>query len=442
MNSLCKCLVTLCLTCIALPISAQTRLEKVQTDRAEITENGYWRYNDYFAGVEAAVASGKPMLITLRCIPCEECVKLDEDMIESDPELQRLMDRFERVRLVSTNGLNLSLFQYDYDQSFAVMVMNPDGTVYARYGTRSDHTEWEDDVSVRGLAETLKGALALHEGYPANRELLSGKQGHEPLFETPNDAPTMAGKFPRNLEFNDNVVKNCIHCHMIGDAERELYRERGESIPDEILFQYPHPKSIGLIMDPETQATVRDVNEESAAERAGFRNGDDIKSMNGQPVLSMADIQWVLHHASDPASIETVVIRNGNEISIDLELPDGWRRWDDIAWRVSTWNLRRMATGGLVLKQASNEERRDIGVEEGEMSLLVTHVGQYGEHVLAKRAGFRNGDIIISFNGRSDLARETDLIAYAVQSIDIGARVPVKVMRNGRELEMTLRIQK
>ena len=65
-----------------------------------------------------------------------------------------------RVRLISANGLDLSLFQFDTDQSFAVFLLNADGTIYGRFGTRSDQTLWTDDVSIEGLGKALEGALA------------------------------------------------------------------------------------------------------------------------------------------------------------------------------------------------------------------------------------------------------------------------------------------
>ena len=94
-----------------------------------------------------AKKTGKPLLVVLRCIPCEECVKLDDDLVNQDQRVRPLLEKFVCVRVVSTNGLDLSLFQFDYDQSFAVFLLNADGTIYGRFGTRSHRTHWSDDVS-------------------------------------------------------------------------------------------------------------------------------------------------------------------------------------------------------------------------------------------------------------------------------------------------------
>src|SRR5262245_14712065 len=112
-----------CLT-LAGAAAAQTREEKVRRDRQKVEADGFWIYNDLAQGLTEARRKGWPLLVTLRCVPCEECVKLDEDLVHQDPRLRPLLEQFVRVRLVSTNGLDLSLFQFDTDQSFAAFLLH------------------------------------------------------------------------------------------------------------------------------------------------------------------------------------------------------------------------------------------------------------------------------------------------------------------------------
>ena len=148
--------------------AAQQREEKVRNDRAKVVKEGFWIYNDLAAGFALAKKNGKPLLVVLRCIPCEACVKLDDDLVDRDPRVRPLLEKYVCVRVVSTNGLDLSLFQYDYDQSFAAFFLNADRTIYGRYGTRSHETESDQDVSVEGFRRALAAALRLHREYPAN----------------------------------------------------------------------------------------------------------------------------------------------------------------------------------------------------------------------------------------------------------------------------------
>src|SRR5262249_41083258 len=141
---------------------------------------------------------------------------------------------------------------------------------------------------------------------------------------------------------------------------------------------------LGLILDPKEKATVAQVEKDSLAEKAGFKKDDAILSLAGQPLLSLADVQWVLHHASpDGASLKAEVEHGGRVESLTLELPKGWRQRDDISWRASSWGLRRMGLGGLLLERMSPDDRSKAGLPESGMALRVKHVGQYGPHAAA-----------------------------------------------------------
>jgi hypothetical protein len=417
----------------------KTREDKVRGDKAKVEADGFWIYNDLNRGLAEAKKTGQPLVVVLRCIPCEQCVKLDDDLVDKDERLRPLLEKFVRVRLISANGLDLSLFQYDTDQSFAVFLMNADLTIYGRFGTRSDQRNWTDDVSIAGLAKALEGALALHQAYPANKAQLAGKIGPTPDFEAPEKYPQLAGKYGPELDYKGNVVQSCIHCHQIGDAERQYYRDKDGALPERVLFPYPHPKAIGLILDPEQRATVLRVDAGSLAEKAGFKTGDEIQSLDSQPLLSMADVQWILHHVpGGGGSVNAVVSRGGQTKNITLALPAGWRKLDDIAWRASNWQLRRMGLGAMYLKSMSPEERAEKKVPPDGMALRAEHVGQFAPHDVAKRAGVVKDDVLISFNGRTDFTRETDLLNYALNEIPVGARVPAVFMRNGEKFNAEL----
>ena len=415
-------------------VSAQTREEKVRRDRKEIEAEGRWIYNDFAAARAESSRSGKPILAVLRCIPCEECVKLDEEVIRQDPLIKQHLDSFVRVRLVSTNGLDLSIFQFDTDQSFAVFFLEADGTVLGRFGTRSHRTDWRGDVSVEGLARAMEKALSLHAGFPANRSALAAKTGPKPDYPSPEKMPTLAGKFGPSLDYQGNVVKSCIHCHQIGDAMRELALKKPGPLDDRTLFPYPHPKAIGLTLDPARCASILAVEDGSPAARAGLKPGDTLATLQDQPLLSIADVQWVLNTANpEGTNLQGIFSRDGKESVFTLELPKGWRHRDDFAWRASTWGLRRAALGGIFFKPGT-------GTNQGK--LVIEHVGAFAPHDVAKRAGFQKGDILVSWDGKSDFTRETDLICHMLQT-RAGNRdsVSVTVLRDGREKELKLAVK-
>ncbi len=423
-------------------LAAQTREEKVRADKEKVEAEGFWIYNDLDQALTLARRTGKPILVNLRCIPCEECVKLDDDLVDRDPVIRPLLEQFVCVRVVSTNGLDLSLFQFDTDQSFAVFMLNAEGTIYGRFGTRSHQTQWVGDVSLTGMAKALSKGLALHAEYPANRDSLAGKSGPEPEFASPENYPSLAGKYTSALNFAGNVVASCIHCHQIGDAQRERYRSAGQPMPDTVLYPYPHPKSVGIVLDPREAALVRDVLPESAAETAGLKAGDSIMLLAGQPICSIADVQWVLHLTDpDGGKVPAIVQRNGESIELALSLPPGWRRAGDLSWRVSSWTLRRMATGGMVLKGLDEAPRRDLGLHDGEMGILVDYLGEYDEHAAAKNAGFRKGDVLVAIDGRQDLLTEEDVFRYGVTEKKPGEKAAVTLIREGQRMTLDLPMQ-
>ncbi|WP_425613928.1 Trx7/PDZ domain-containing (seleno)protein [Anatilimnocola sp. NA78] len=436
------CLLVGLLGCVST-LSAQTREQKVRGDKTKYEATGFWIYNDLTKGFAEAKASGKPMLVVLRCLPCEHCVKLDDELVETDATLRPLLEKFVRVRVISANGLDLSLFQFDTDQSYAVFMLNGDGTIYGRYGTRSDQTLYADDVSIEGLAKALDGALSLHQDYPKNKDELALKRGPAPAFSSPEKYPKLQGKYGSAINYEANLIQSCIHCHQIGDAVKQHARERGGALPEQVLFPYPHPKALGLILNPRERAKVVRVEADSLADQAGFRAGDEIQKLGGQTPLSIADVQWVLHHT--PASGGTVaatVLRDGRSVPVELKLPAEWKQLDDIAWRASSWELRRMALGGLFLKKMPAEVRAEMKLPSDKLVLRAQHVGQYAPHNGAKEAGLKVGDVLVSFDGKDDFLRETDLLEYALNHVKPGSSVPVVVRREGKNLELTLKIPK
>jgi len=423
----------------AVALAKESREEKVRGDRARVEAEGFWIYNDLAKGLEEAERTGKPLVVALRCIPCEECVKLDDELVDKDTRVRPLLEKFVRVRVIMTNGLDLSTFQFDTDQSFTVFLMRADGTIYGRYGTRSDRTEWADDVSIEGLSKALEGALALHEGPPAARAALPKKKGPAPLFSTPERFPSLKDKYTAKLAEGDKVVPSCIHCHQIGDADRTFRLEKSGKLPEQVLLPYPHPKAIGLILDPKERARVLRVDEGSPAAAAGFRPGDVVRELEGQPLLSIADVQWVLHHTpAEGGTLEALVERGSGTKKLPLRLGEGWRRKDDLSWRASTWGLRRIALGGMKLNPLPAGDPAQAKLPKAAIGLRIAHVGQYAPHDVAKRAGFKVGDVIVSFDGKTDLPRETDVLLYALGKGRGGKDVAVKVLPGTEELTLTL----
>jgi S1-C subfamily serine protease len=185
-------------------------------------------------------------------------------------------------------------------------------------------------------------------------------------------------------------------------------------------------------MDPKEMATVSRVATHSVADRAGLQKGDAIVSLAGQPLLSTADLQWVLQNTPATARLTVEVKRDGTTRTATLDLGAGWRE-GDISWRTSTWNLRRMAFGGMRLDDLGDQERREANLPADGMALRARYVGQFGDHALAKKAGLVQGDILVAFDGHTERMSESQLIAELLRRRKPGDVVSLTFLRGGEK---------
>jgi S1-C subfamily serine protease len=231
-----------------------------------------------------------------------------------------------------------------------------------------------------------------------------------------------------------------MHCHQIREAERLVYRTQKAPIPEAVLFPYPDPGVLGLKLEPREMAKIQRVMPGSAAERAELRSGDEIVAFAGQPLLSIADLQWVLHNAPASTRVPVQIRRDGKTWDTALELREGWRR-GDISWRASTWDLRRMGLGGMKLDDLTDEQRRSANLPRDRLALRVRHLGEFGDHGVAMRSGVRKGDILIAFDRLSSRMSESEVLAYTLQRKRPGEDVTVTVLRDGERITLKYTLQ-
>jgi len=420
--------------------SVADRKGAVLKDRSTLANDLRWIYDDFEKGFAEGRRTGRPVLIVLRCIPCLACIGIDSALLLENTELSPILDQFICVRVVNANALDLSRFEFDFDLSFSALFFNGDGTLYGRYGSWA-HQKNPTDNATDGLRDTLQQILNLHAGYPANKDALRGKQAHPSPYKTPIDMPTLNGKYTPTLDWEGQVVKSCVHCHQIGDALRSGYRERKERMPAKLVYPFPAPETLGIHLAANAAATVRSVAADSIAARAGLLPSDQLLRVGGQPVVSAADVSWVLHHFQDSGSLPVVVRRNDQQVEQTLELRPGWRTQADISRRVGTWGMRAMALGGLLLEDLPDEERQSRSLKSEDMALRIQHVGEYNEHAAAKKAGFKKDDIIIQAAGSSKRETESALIGRLLADKKPGDLIPATVLRGTDRLNLQWPIQ-
>jgi len=277
---------------------------------------GTWFYEDFDGGLAEAKRTGKPLMVVLRCVPCRPARSVDRAVCgRQDPDLAKAMDRFVCVRIVQGWGLDLRLFQFDWRQTWVVFLMNADRAIYGRYDAREAN-------DVLGLRKAMEGALELHEKWPANQAELAAKTGPPLRWKAPEEIPALRENgVPRPVTGR----AGCIHCHNVLEGGTKSLEAAKEPVPERDLAPYPVPQRVGLMLSTKERATVSSIDRNSPAEKAGIQEGDRIRRFGGQPILSWADVQWVLYQAKETDSIKVDLDRAGSPVEATLILAPGWR---------------------------------------------------------------------------------------------------------------------
>lgn len=413
----------------------------IREDKAKMDQQERWVYNDIEAGFAKARETGRPLMVVLRCVPCMACMGIDTQVLMEADDLSPLMDQFVTVRVINANALDMSLFQFDYDLSFSTLFFNGDGTIYGRFGSW-EHQKDSELQTLTSYKQAMEAALKLHAGYPGNKAALAGKQGKPIAYEKPVEMPALKDRFDLELEWNSpQLVKSCVHCHHIGDSIRESYRDKRQAIPDQWIYPFPAPETVGLTFSNDDYRKIEAIEKGSPADGLGLQPGDQVVALDGQPLISVADVSWALHNAPDAGSIPVEVARDDRTATVTLPLPAGWRRESYIGRRVGSWPMRAMAFGGMKLEELTPEQREERGIAADVMALEALHVGKFNKHGAARKEGFREGDLLIEVDGDRTAKSESKLIGDLIREHKPGEKVPAKVLRGGKTVELKIPVQ-
>lgn len=357
---------------------------------------------------------------------------------EDDKELKKLTDQFVRVRVVQMAGVDLATFQFDPMLSWAVFFMNADKTIYGRYGrahpqTKRNKADSNPNPTMESLRAAVTGALELHTRYTADPKgqgkVLAGKTGPTPRWRFAEKTPS-AKKYGR-LQRIQKDDHNCVHCHEVLRTAIDSHFMTKKRVPDRMLWLYPRPAVLGLTLDNKHKARITKVEPESFAAKAGLQPGDEIETLHGQPLLSIADLQWALQHFPDAGGALACVVRRGEkQVPLAMELPKLWRRAEDFGWRYRMAGYAAWLWAGVSLQ----DHAQGVRVAQKAPGWFKR------ENKKAKRA-FQVGDIITTVDGTSGMDRSA-LLAYLMRDVRLGAKVKLKVLRKGESVDVDFRVPK
>jgi hypothetical protein len=323
-------------------------------------------------------------------------------------------DRFVRLRLVRITGVDLNLFDFDYDLTWAAFFMSADGKIYGRYGGR-DARAAEERISLAGLRYALESALAAHMAEPHAKP---GEASSPPVRVEDYSA---AKRLHRN---------ECIHCHQVFEFRRADQKTASTWHRDS-RWIYPLPENIGVTLEVDRGNRVRSVLPKSLAERAGLRPGDTLVSLNHLPIASFADAQYALHRA--PASGQIPVSwRHGDSTrSAQLNLESGWRK-TNLTWRPSMLNI--LPALPLYGEDLSPVEKKALGLGDRRLAFRQDKT----VHRDARAVGVEGGDIILGLDNQPLEMTMPEFLGYVRRNFLVGDRVSLNVLRAGKQLDLPM----
>jgi serine protease Do len=326
-------------------------------------------------------------------------------------QIADLADRFIRVRLNRIDELDLVVFDFDYDVTFAILFLSPDGQVYGRYGGR-DTKGPDARQSLSGLRYTMASVLEMH-----------GRAVKEFAPRTP-DRPSYIQNVPGGQRYG-----RCLHCHQVREILNDNRKRTGQWQRDD-AFRFPLPDRLGFTLEVNRGNVVATVQPESAAARTGLSTGARLCRLNGVPVHSEADVQFALDRAPARGSITVTWEQRGATNHGSLALSTGWRQ-HDITWRPSM----QMFIPYLPLygQDLTAREKLLLGLPEEVMAFR-----QRAElHSSAQAAGIQAGDVVCAVDGRTFTTIDECRAAISREYL-VGDRVRVDVWRDGKHLSLPL----
>lgn len=319
-----------------------------------------------------------------------------------------------RVRLTRIDSLDLNLFDFDYDLTFAVFFLSAEEKVYGRYGGRDG--EGPDRLqSLAGLHYTMKSVLRMHER--AEKVFAPKSQ------ETP--------KFIRDIAPR-GIGRDCMHCHHVREVLDSSLRKAGKWSAD-LFWRYPFPENVGLQLEIDRGNVVKEVKDKTPASAAGMKAGDVVRRLNGVPVHSLADAQYALERAPKAGSIDVIWERDAKVLEEKLALQEGWRK-TDISWRPSRSLV--VPTAPVYGKDLSAEEKKTLGLSAKQLAF------RQRDYVLvqAQQAGIRPGDIVVGIDDKALEMGVEEFHRHVKAHYLVGDRVTIQIIRDGKRMNLEMKL--
>jgi len=385
-----------------------------------------WIDNLKVARAEAA-DTGRPLFVTLRCLPCKQCADFDKDVLEGGPELSPLLAQFVTARLTDASLLDLHMFPVegfqDTDLSWWGWFFSDKGELYGIFGGRDD-VGVSTRISEAALVNTLKRVLAHHcdprrndwniDGYPIDRE------------SRPAEVTKLAGYESWASKTPTGERHECIHCHQVGEILRQPAIDAGKFDRQRDLQIWPLPENVGLTLDRDHGLLVTAVEPASPAAKAGIEKGDELGAAGGRRLFSQTDFRGVLHRGPRGAGeISVLWLRGGRVMQGKLPVAEGWRK-TKLDWRMSVSQGNIGVWPGFFPLEAKNR-RMQLKIADDRMAVQ-PYMGSRRSGP-AYEAGLRPSHTIVAVNGHSESLAGRAFLTWWRLNHDVGDKMTIEAVR-------------
>ena len=334
----------------------------VRGDKAAMENDNRWIYNDSARGFAEAKRTGKPLLVVLRCVPC---LVLRGHRCAGAPAGNRTRAAARPIRLRAR----------DQRQRARPLAVSSSTTTSPSPRCSSTATARSTAATARGHTKRMRrknrppASSARSRAHSPCTAVIRPTRRRSPASKAGRRRSRRPWRFPTREQIQARPRTGTAR------SSRAACIATRSATPCARLSREEKPMPVGVDLsvaragDDRPHARRRSGRPRRgrrrrirSPRRAGLHPGDDLFTLDGQPLLSIADVSWALHRAPDSGSIPAFLRRAGADATIAIALPPGWRSRADIGRRVGTWPMRGMALGGLKLDDLPDAARARRGI--------------------------------------------------------------------------------
>jgi C-terminal processing protease CtpA/Prc len=191
---------------------------------------------------------------------------------------------------------------------------------------------------------------------------------------------------------------------------------------------------------------VRDVVEDSPAEKAGIKKGDVILVFNQEKVDDPEHLIGLVRKTSPGNEVELLIVRDGKEKTLIItmgETPGNKlresefpglepRKGEPQVYKFFAFSGRRI---GVRVEDLTAQLGDYFGVKDGEGALIT----EVDEEEPAYKAGLRAGDVIVEVD--EEKIEDTEDLISAISGKEEGDKVEIKVIRDRKPQSFTVEVE-